>query len=88
MSVSHRSFERLREQDERDAQRLAYAIRGPLHYTTGTPECRGSTLCDMCANAARLAVQSYRPVIAKRVVETIQNLYGIRCEMSHPGDND
>lgn len=87
MTLGTRSFNQLRDMDADDARRMAYAISQPLHYCTGTPQCKDPLRCPMCKDATRLAVQWYRPVLERRVVETIQSLYGITCQMSHPGSD-
>lgn len=80
-----RDYEHLARLDEDDALWLSRMISHPLHFTTNTQDC-GSKPCSMCSNAARLAVQSLRPRIEKRVVESIQNLYDVHCDRPHPGD--
>lgn len=84
--MSTRNFERLKEQDRRDAQQMAYAISAPLHHTTGTRQCADPTECAMCSNAARLAVQHYRPIIERRTVHTFVDYFGAGCTMPHGGD--
>ena len=81
-----RDYEKLRTQDKRDAQSMAYVISAPLHHCVGTPQCSDPPGCDLCSNAARLAVQHYRPVIERRVVQSLMDSYDVRCPMPHPGD--
>lgn len=80
-----RNYERLREQDARDVITMTHVISTPLHYTTKTKQCSDPTACPMCSNAARLAVQHYRPIIERRVIEQINRQFDVRCTMSHPG---
>lgn len=80
-----RDYEKLRRQDALDMLSLSYKISGPLHHCTKTQQCSSPPDCDMCYNAARLSVQSYRPMVEKRVVEHLVHEYNAGCTMPHPG---
>lgn len=82
-----RDYQRLQEQDRIDARRLAYHLSAPLHHCTSTPQCKDATQCPMCSNAARLAVQDYRPTVEKRTVGTFVDHFGAGCTLPHPGDD-
>lgn len=82
-----RDYAALRESDRRDAEAMAYAISTPLHNTTDVPWCERPTECPLCSNAARLAVQHYRPIIERRIIESLTRAYGAGCAMPHPGDD-
>lgn len=86
MIIMRRNYERLQEQDEADTRAMANANSAPLHYTTSTPQCKVPTDCPMCWNAARLSVQWYRERIELRVVNSLMDLYNIKCEFPHGGD--
>jgi len=81
-----RDYERLRERDLRDMEDMAYKNRNPLHHSTGIPLCEHPRDCKLCTNAARLAIQHYRPILERRVVEHIMSEYDVRCEFPHGGD--
>lgn len=79
-----RDYERLREQDRRDVEQMAWANRGALHHSTKTPECTDATRCGLCSNAARLAVQHYRPRLEKRFVEQVGQMFNVPTGWSPP----
>lgn len=81
-----RDYQRLREQDARDEHAMAFSISAPLHHCTKTPKCEDPTQCRLCSNAARLAVQHYRPIIEKRTVEVFIQYFDAGCNMPHGGD--
>lgn len=83
-----RDYARLRAEDKRDADRMAYANSAFLHHCVGTPQCVTPIECPLCSNAARLAVQHYRPIIEKRMVEKLMSEYDVRCQMAHVGGDD
>lgn len=80
-----RDYQKLQEQDRKDIATLAHRNKQPLHYCTGTTQCTDPMKCDMCYNAARLAVQIYRPLLEERVVQGIMRSYDVRCTLPHPG---
>lgn len=80
-----RDYERLRKQDAEDIRSMAYTNTGPLHYSTKTPPCANPLDCLLCMESARLAVQFLRPILEKRVVESLMETYGVRCKLPHPG---
>lgn len=82
----YRDYQQLQEQDRRDAERMAWANRSYLHHCTGTITCVDATTCDLCSNAARLAVQHYRPIIEKRTVQTFIDYFNAGCTFPHGGD--
>ena len=82
-----RDYQRLRSEDARDVSTRAHSISSPLHYSNGTPQCKDPTQCKTCYNAARLAVQHYRPIIEKRVVQHMVHHYDAGCTMPHPGSD-
>lgn len=82
-----RDYKALRRDDELDATAMAWAIQNALHYCIKIPPCKDATRCVVCSNAARLAVQHYRPIIEKRVVDRLVNYYGAGCTGPHPGDD-
>lgn len=82
-----RNYQQLTMQDNADARSMAYTISGYLHVSTKTIKCQNPLECLMCMNAARLAVQHYRPIIEARVVDSLMSLYNVRCTMPHPGDD-
>lgn len=81
-----RDYQRLKRQDSEDAVRMAYANSSYLHHCTNTTQCQDAVECDMCMNAARLAVQHYRPIIEKRTVEVSIRYFDAGCKMPHGGD--
>jgi len=80
-----RDYQRLTTQNEQDVLNMAHANSAPLHYCTQTAQCEDPTTCPLCFAAARLAVQFYRPIIEKRVVESLMTAYDVRCTLPHPG---
>lgn len=82
-----RDYPKLRGQDADDARMIAYRISAPLHHCVGTKQCQDPTRCAMCMNAGRLAVQEYRKVVERRVVNKIVSDYDAGCSMPHPGSD-
>lgn len=80
-----RDYQRLQEQDKKDAQKMAFAISTYLHHSTGIPNCEDPNQCLMCSNATRLAVQHYRPIMEQRVVQSVMDMYNVSCNLPHPG---
>lgn len=80
-----RDYQKLRKQDVADAERMARSISPYLHHSINQPNCPNPLLCLLCTNAARLAVQHYRPIIEKRVVESLMENYNVSCTLPHPG---
>ncbi len=73
-----RDYEALRVQDKADADRMARANSSFLHHCMQTIQCADPTVCVLCSNAARLAVQHYRPIIEKRMIEDLTRRYDAR----------
>lgn len=82
-----RDYDRLRAQDKQDVNRMARTNSSYLHHSVGTPQCADPTVCKLCHNAARLAVQYYRPVIEKRIVGRLVEEYDAGCSGPHFGDD-
>lgn len=82
-----RDYQALRDRDARDAHALSYTLSAPLRHCVGTSQCKHPPDCPMCSNAARLAVQTYRPIIERRMVEHIVHEYDAGCRMAHPGSD-
>lgn len=80
-----RDWEKVREQDARDARAMALANSSYLHYSTNTKPCQDPLTCRLCTESARLAVQHYRPIIETRVVESLMSAYNVRCKLTHVG---
>lgn len=80
-----RDYQALKNQDQNDVRTMAWSIHTYLHFCTETPTCEDPTQCKMCFNAARLAVQHYRPIIEKRTVRRFVDYFDAGCTMSHPG---
>ena len=82
-----RDYDRLRAEDKRDVDLMARTNTSYLHHSVGTPQCSDPTVCALCHNAARLAVQHYRPIIEKRIVGRLVEEYDAGCKAHHPGDD-
>ncbi len=81
-----RDFNALQQRDIRDAEILARQISAPLHHCVDTTQCTSPTECPMCMNAGRLAVQNYRKVIERRVVDHLVREYDAGCQFPHGSD--
>lgn len=83
-----KDWAKFREQEARDMKEMAYAISSPLHFSTNTP--RGkcgldhNPPCDLCSNAARLVVQAYGPILERRFVKAVGNLFNVPTGWSPP----
>lgn len=80
-----RDYVNLHTKDMDDIRTMARANSSALHYSTKTPTCESPTSCMLCMQSARLAVQHYRLIIETRVVKSLMDAYGIKCDLPHPG---
>jgi len=82
------NYERELRYEQDLVQSTAYSISGPLHYCTQTPKCPDAPSCDMCHNAARLAVGTILPKVRRRHAEMVSEMLGWRCPVTHVGGGD
>lgn len=81
-----RDWPKVHEQDQADVRRMAHANQSYLHHSVEDKRsCDDPMKCKLCYNAARLAVQHYRRILEKRIVNHIMSEYDVQCEMTHPG---
>lgn len=82
-----RDYQKLKLQDAADAEQMALSISPYLHHSINRSSCQNPLLCLLCTNVARLAVQHYRPIMEQRVVQSVMDMYNVRCTRPHPGDD-